>query len=271
MDKYKFNNMEINFRKLLKLPLNESITLEDVTDAILNQYQVIITYSDDKNRAPKKRMVEPYVLGVSKKGNNVFRGFQYFGDSFRGTPKWKLFRLDRITSWQPTNNHFNTEPAKNNWNAEAYNPNGDKSMATIFTQVNFNDNNDSYSPNDRLNNLRKKTERLKNSTPVNIQQFNSNINGPIKTNNSSNSEFQKMLNRNLEITKKEKKKRGYDINVKGPLLNNNKDNLNNKKPLENNTDYNSEFQEMLNRNLEISKKENDKKRFNLNQNEYDRK
>ena len=127
----------INLYEILQEILSESVTPQDVNDAIDNKLQVIINYSDEENHAPKKRLIEPYAYGMTKSGNAVIRAFQYNGDTFRGIPKWKLFRLDRITNWQPTEQHFNAQPKERGWNAEAYNEHGDNTMSNVLNQVVF--------------------------------------------------------------------------------------------------------------------------------------
>lgn len=207
----------INLYEILQRLILESVTPSDVNSAIDQKIQVIITYSDEKNRAPKKRLIEPYVFGITKRGNSAIRAYQYEGDTFRGKPKWKLFRLDRITSWNPTNNHFNAEPLDRGWNAEHYNDNGDNSLVSVLNQVNFDDNfeNNPYDPNSDLFKLRNKTNNLKKSVPIQVSQLTSN--GPKDNStiqnfiNQNDSDFQNMLKRNLEITKKEKEKRGFKI------------------------------------------------------------
>ena len=42
-------------------------------------------------------------------------------DTKRGVPSWKLLRLDRITSWKPTDNKFNIDPKARGFAKEAFN------------------------------------------------------------------------------------------------------------------------------------------------------
>lgn len=244
--------MIIDLYEILQRVLTESVSPREVTDAIEKKNQVIINYSDEENSAPRKRLIEPYVYGLSKAGNPVLRAYQYNGDTKRGIPKWKLFRLDRIQSWQSTGRHFNITPRENGWNAEDYNTNGDGSMSTVLTQVSFDDDsqNKVFSPNDRLNTARLKTAQLKNSNPINIDDLNdnnqpkkdseiktptppkTNVKGPIISNNTDinkssndlnnqeNDDFQNMLKRNLDITRKEKERRNFNINNRKKLTNN---------------------------------------------------
>ena len=258
----------LNLYDILQEILAESVAPTDVVDAIKNKYQVIITYSDDKNRAPKKRLIEPYVYGLSKAGNSVFRAYQYDGDTFRGKPKWKLFRLDRVTSWEATDSHFNAEPKERGWNAEDYNSNGDGSMATVLNQVSLDyddSSNNPYQKGSDLYKIRKRTDNIKQSNPITINQMSNNNSGPINNKVTKNiekqnsPEFKQMLQRNLDITRKEKEKRGFSLsnnNPNGPIINNQTTDT------QNNEDQ--KFQDMLKRNLDITQKEKEKRGFSLN-------
>jgi len=154
--------MALNLYQILK----EVVIKSNVDDAINNRQVVIITYSDEENRAPEARTIEPYDVGITKAGNEAVRAFQWEGDTYRGIPEWKLFRLDRITSWQPTSTTFNKEPIDRGFDTEPYNPNGDGSLSNVSPQVRFDDNEtDTYEPTD-LNKLRKKTEMLRTYNPA---------------------------------------------------------------------------------------------------------
>lgn len=236
--------MMLNLYNILYNILQESVTPNEVNAAINDKIQVIINYSDEENRAPNKRLIEPYTYGMTKNGNAVLRAYQYEGDSFRGKPKWKMFRLDRIQSWQPTEQHFNAQPKERGWDAYPYNEQGDDSMTTIFNQVKFDydtTSNNPYQKGSKLYNIRKKTDNMSNSKPINIQQMQKNPQGPILPQQSQQqtNDFQNMLKRNLEITQKEKAKKGFSLsqpqNQRGPIptvtnddeqQNNNEENLN---------------------------------------------
>ena len=278
----------LNLYEILKEVLNESVSSDSVNDAINNKYRILINYDDEDNHAIGTRLVEPYVLGYTKAGNLAFRGYQYEGDTVRGVPKWKLFRLDRVINWQPTKQKFNVEPRDNGWSAESYNSNGDGSLTSILNQVYFDNKEELFSPNDRLNTLRKKTDILKNSTPINISQMQNqpkpNNSGPIANNvtnsvsNQNTLDFQKMLDRNLELTRKEKAKRGFSLSnngvKRGPIdaqqNTSNIDNTETNQEIVNQQDNNnnvennkSDFQKMLDRNLELTRKEKAKRGFSL--------
>lgn len=207
---------ELNIYNILKEILQEEVTPYDVTTAINNRQKVIISYDDEQFRRVGSRIVEPYVFGTNKAGNSVVRIFQGSGDTYRGIPHWKTIRLDRIKSWKPTNSVFMRPPQERGWKVEPYNNNGDRSMTTIFAQVHFDDND--LKDTSSLGIARNRTKEIQSSTPININDFNAQSGyGPVsnkETNKSSEenlSDFQKMLNRNLEITRQEKAKRGKDM------------------------------------------------------------
>lgn len=283
--------MRLNLADILYHVLNESVQPNEVVDAINNKEQIIITYSDEKNHAPQTRLIEPYVYGISKGGNPCIRAFQYQGDTYRGIPKWKMFRLDRITSWRPNGQTFTSVPKDRGWNVEAYNEHGDNSMIQVLNQVSFDKGN------------ARKSE--KDNSKVNTQATF----GPKKPKQNKDQrdtfspEFNDMIKRNLEISRKEKERRfGKKQEVEQPQDSQEEENNNivnqevnqqtdpqhlsnmethenrprgprNVKPqseeettsseINNNDD---EFQKMLRRNLEITQKEKAKRGFSLNNN-----
>ena len=252
----------INLYEILQNIINESVPSDKVIDAIQNKYQVIINYSDEKARAPKKRLIEPYAYGISQAGNAVFRAFQYDGDTYRGKPKWKLFRLDRVESWTPTEQHFNVDPKTRGWNAPPYNEIGDDAMTNVLSMVDLNASTES-NPFEKGSDLwvaRQKVNNMQQSTPVNVNQMRDEPQGsvqqPIKTqtsdveappsqpsisNNMTPDDFRRMINRNLELTKKEKERRGR--NNLGQKLQPNNDPTQDQESFEKEIDKNLDNQE----------------------------
>lgn len=131
--------MALNLCEILHKVLNESVGSDDVANVIANHNYVDINYVDDKGRAIGRRLIQPYAYGLSMAGNEVLRAFQISGDSYRGKPKWKTFRLDRITSWIPRRQTFNVPPPMQGYNTEDYNSTGDRSMSRVFVQAKFDD------------------------------------------------------------------------------------------------------------------------------------
>src|SRR5262245_16488893 len=56
---------------------------------------------------PGIRTVEPHALGVSAEGNTLLRAYQIDGASKSGEHiNWKLFRLEKMTSFEVAKNSF---------------------------------------------------------------------------------------------------------------------------------------------------------------------
>lgn len=108
----------------------ENISRNSIIDAMDNRYIVQINYAGDDNTAAGPRYVEVYAFGNSKNGNPVIRAFQLAGDTKTIAPSWKLFRVDRITRWEPTQRGFNRP-------RNGFNPTGDKAMSVVHKITNF--------------------------------------------------------------------------------------------------------------------------------------
>ncbi len=108
----------------------ENNARQDVINAINNRNLVNIYYDDEDSNHSGQRTIEVYNFGMSRSGNLVIRAYQVAGDTSTFQPSWKLFRLDRITRWEPSNLKFNT-PRPN------YNRMGDNSMMTVYNTVKF--------------------------------------------------------------------------------------------------------------------------------------
>lgn len=164
-----------------RIILGESVEQGTVMDAIDNRTRVYIDYSDEDNNAPGQRLIEPYALGITRAGNLALRAYQYQGSTLRGIPKWKLFRLDRITKWRKLRNSiFNQQPSDQGWDAPPYNEKGDNTLVSVIDQVKFDDEDDGlYQPT--LNKLRKQTDTLKKHTnAMDLSKLDTMPKGPVK-------------------------------------------------------------------------------------------
>lgn len=175
--------MRLNLYDILQTVLNEGVNQHAVMDAIDNRYRAFIDYSDEDNNAPGQRLIEPYALGLTKAGNLALRAYQYQGATLRGIPKWKLFRLDRMTKWRPLrNSKFNLQPKDQGFNAPAYNEHGDNTMISVIDQVKFNKPSEEsglYQP--ELDKLRQQTDQLVNhSNAISMAQLKDMPQGPIR-------------------------------------------------------------------------------------------
>jgi hypothetical protein len=124
--------------------LTESVSDQEINDAIKGKYNVNILYDDYPDATPSvppsKRYIQVYNFAETKAGNKAIRAFQIFGGS-KTTPKegaWKIFRLDRIRGWFPTKMKFNKPVSDLDTNIPTYNKNGDRAMSRVINKVDFN-------------------------------------------------------------------------------------------------------------------------------------
>ena len=120
----------------LKSLITEIAAIDDMQRAIKQKMVMVINYNDDKPNARGFRSIEPVCLGYSKKGNLVLRAWESEGSSWSAKnkgnflPGWRLFRLDKIFTYQPTMDNF-VDMRPN------YNPNGDRSMERVLINAKF--------------------------------------------------------------------------------------------------------------------------------------
>ena len=193
--------------EILKELLFEDVSIDNINDAIHNKYEVEINYhSKGENIATGKRVIQPVAYGLTKAGNPVIRAFQPYGDTTSKVPSWKFFRVDRISKWMPNKRKTFSEPPGVYDAIGAFNPDGDKTMSTVYTIANFKQRNNLMANNgpiakddlkDSENNLFKTDtergiERLKKQleNPQYISGFNKNnynnkeLNKPLSNKNS---------------------------------------------------------------------------------------
>lgn len=110
----------------------------EVERSIVNHDRIKIYYEGDETETPGERFIEPYVLGLSKAGNPILRAYQYAGVTDTEQPGWKTFLLDKIRDWDEVGEvPFRTPISDRISTVPKYNPNGDKSMITIYKQAKF--------------------------------------------------------------------------------------------------------------------------------------
>lgn len=89
-------------------------TLEQLEDAVTNKFVCKIDYRGERpgDILDGIRMIEPVAVGVDTSGSHLLRAWLIRGVSKTGranprlVPGWRLFRLDRIRSIQPTLEKF---------------------------------------------------------------------------------------------------------------------------------------------------------------------
>ena len=122
---------------LLKEIIVEEASRTEVEKAVINHELIKIYYEGDETEKPGWRDIEPYVVGLSPRENVILRAYQYNGVTDTEQPGWKTFRLDRIRDWQELGRTFNRPISDRIPNIPKYNPNGDRSMITIYKQAKF--------------------------------------------------------------------------------------------------------------------------------------
>mgnify|MGYP000302535993 CR=1 FL=1 len=136
----------MKLQETLKSLICEIAALDSVIDSIKKRQRVIIYYDGDEPGGRGLREIEPVCLGVSKAGNKVLRAWDSQGSSHTAykkkqpLPGWRMFRLDKILSYRPTDEVYN-EPKP------GYNLNGDKSMVSVILNAKFGDNPESEQQN----------------------------------------------------------------------------------------------------------------------------
>ena len=127
---------EIENRKLL----SEGVSIDNVNAAIDGKYNVNILYRDYDDEAYSKRYIQVYALGKTTSGNDAIRAFQFKGGSKKGNEKyfWKIFRLDRIEGWFPTDITWDKPISDINPSTPKYNNNGDRSLSQVTHKVDVN-------------------------------------------------------------------------------------------------------------------------------------
>ena len=111
-------------------------SFEQISNSVRNKNLVTIYYDGEDNGGKGLRVIEPFCFGVSKAGNAVIRAWEREGASFTAQkgeqplPGWRLFRVDRIGSYNVDPRDTFNEPRPQ------YNPN-DKGMKSIKLCANF--------------------------------------------------------------------------------------------------------------------------------------
>ena len=114
----------------------EMASIDSVINAIKKKNRIIIYYDGDEPGGRGLREIEPVCFGYSKAGNPVLRAWDIEGSSHRDyigkkpLPSWRLFRLDKVLSFKPAGEKFDT-PRPN------YNTSGDKGMSRVIINAKF--------------------------------------------------------------------------------------------------------------------------------------
>ena len=169
--------------------ITESVNTDQVVNTIDGEYansgkkfirRIRINYDGDdvtdkfgnvtrEGKGWRNIVVHAYGKHKSNPNREVIRAYQVYGDSLREPQQpsgWKLFRLDRITHWEPTNLKY-WKPIE--IDGQKTNMSGDDSMVGEVKVVNFDskgsDTNDRISPDNRNIDPKADTYRYDNAEP----------------------------------------------------------------------------------------------------------
>ena len=112
----------------LKSLITEVASIDSISSAIKGNQVCVIYYDGDEPGGKGLRLIEPVCLGTTKAGNKAVRAYDIEGASHTHyigkqiLPGWRIFRLDKIMSLNPTGELFTTP-------REVFNFNGDKTFA----------------------------------------------------------------------------------------------------------------------------------------------
>jgi len=121
---------------IVKSLILEVASIDSIVDAIKKKNKIVIYYDGDEPGGRGLRQIEPVCFGYSKADNPVLRAWDEEGSShtaYKGEqplPGWRFFRVDKILSFSPTGDKFDT-PKPN------YNPDGDRSMSRVIINAKF--------------------------------------------------------------------------------------------------------------------------------------
>ena len=167
--------------ELLEQILNESVSINNIDDAIDNHKRIIINYhSNGEDIATGARVIEVYAYGLTKAGNPVIRAFQPYGDTTSKVPSWKFFRLDRISGWEDTGQTF-SRPASDYYKGLGeFNPDDDKTMSVVYKIATFGDEEKKIDNFITNTNPKLKPNLFKTDSEKNLERLKQQVINPIK-------------------------------------------------------------------------------------------
>jgi len=167
--------------ELLEQILNESVSINNIDDAIDNHKRIIINYhSNGEDIATGARVIEVYAYGLTKAGNPVIRAFQPYGDTTSKVPSWKFFRLDRISGWEDTGQTF-SRPASDYYKGLGeFNPDDDKTMSVVYKIATFGDDENKIDNFITNTNPKLKPNLFKTDSEKNLERLKQQVINPIK-------------------------------------------------------------------------------------------
>ena len=127
----------MRLNKILKTLITEIASIQSIGDAIDRKKVVSIYYDGDEPGGRGLRTIEPVCLFVDKRSQNTnLCAWDREGASHKVAvgdgvlPGWRLFRLDKILSFNPTGENFTQM-------RPGFNPQGDKRASRIIYLAKF--------------------------------------------------------------------------------------------------------------------------------------
>ena len=182
--------------RLIEEILKEDTLNDMVKDAIRKRYEVYINYDGedheyDKGKGKGRRLIQPVAFGLTKRGNPVIRAFQPQGDTKTKKPAWKFFLLDKISNWQPNKrSHFKEPPGIYTADGK-FNPQGDKTMSTVYMVADFISPQQRYEKGGLYKYNQERTRQANERNPLRGLQANIRKMKPLQQN------YKDILDRNL--------------------------------------------------------------------------
>lgn len=128
--------MNLFERAYKELMLEGKVSVNKINLAMDRHRLVVIRYNTHGEQvAMADRLCGIFAYGVTKRGNECIRVFEYKGDTTTFVPGWKLIRLDRIISWRETKKTISSPPTDTG--VGEFNPNGDNSMSIVYKVAKF--------------------------------------------------------------------------------------------------------------------------------------
>jgi len=166
---------------LQEILLKESVSVNDIDDAMDNHKRVIINYhSKGEDVATGARVIEVYAYGLTKAGNPVIRAFQPYGDTTTKVPSWKFFRLDRISAWEDTGQTFSRPASEIYRGLGDFNPDDDKTMSIVYKIATFGDDEEMSDEIVKNTNPKLKGNLFKTDSEKNLERLKQQVMNPIK-------------------------------------------------------------------------------------------
>lgn len=117
--------------------ISEGVSSDAVKAAIRDKVNVNIEYQDYEDQPPSKRYIQVYNYASTKANNDSIRAYQISGGSKTKKPNaWKIFLLDKIVGWYPTNMKWQNPVSDYDATIPAYNQLGDRTMSQVYDKVN---------------------------------------------------------------------------------------------------------------------------------------